>query len=213
MPITQDRFLAIIEGADALIRRVNFVRGNLADAPIADLNSVIDHHPDDPILQDTLRDTINLLHSLRETLTNNENEYINFLALIQLERRYFATARGRNIKAQNYRKLRRYGANAHLTDTEGFAPPPPAPSLEAQRAIARNIEQVEREREAEARRLARRYAEAEAASPPPPEPLAQASPKIKTHAGMSYDPEVLRTSIPSLEELNKPDFSDNEDLL
>jgi hypothetical protein len=220
MPITQERYLATIEAADGLVQILATIKRILGnnETLLLEANSVIANTPD-AVARENTRNLIGTITQIRDQIFRIDDTYNDMRHIIRTEKTHFAKFRNLNERKRLQQSYKRQILRDYVEPL--LADPPSANvSLEVQRAIARNIEQVEREREAEAaaeaRHEERRKAEAEAkaaeASLPhtQPEP---ASPRIQTHAGLSYDPEVISTSIPSLEELNKPDFDHGGDLL
>lgn len=145
MPITQDRFLAVIDGAARIIayqrelqNRINY---QLAD-DISEINAAIAHAANlgETRYVDALNLAKNRVMSIRDSLLTITLDLGEYQAVILAEQKHFARVKGRN-ERNAYHTAQRRERNAnddgrtirHQTPTPTFSelnPPPPDTSVE-----------------------------------------------------------------------------------
>lgn len=240
MPITQERFLGFIEGFASYIDGFNHIRGLLrqSQAMLADTRAMLERIDDDHVKQ-LLVDYLALLTLVNDIAVEINNPELEAQALF--EQKYFKANFRRNAKQAEYQRRWRFErgvtrtmrppaqAQAPVADTYDANP-----SWQPDIAGAAAQAHAERERSAqakfeEAKRIAREATaltrerlrqerEAQAAQAPSAAPGAKPAlvynAKYDHGAGVSYDPSVLSTSVPSLAELNAKDaIAPGEDVL
>jgi hypothetical protein len=108
MPITQERFISIIDDAMVFYNINGQVSQLIKDSAqlIQDLNSTIDH-TDDPILKGNLAQAIGLLISVRDTLYQDIHGQARAAARIMAEHKHFLSSAKRNARAKVVQERRR----------------------------------------------------------------------------------------------------------
>ena len=127
MPITQSRFLSVIDGARALLNTHRALRAALRDSAqtIAHANATL-ARTTDPHARESLSALTGTLAALNEILTASLEIHLDLTARIMAEDRHFAKA-----KVRNERQAARQAALRALRAASP-SPMPPAPSATLQ---------------------------------------------------------------------------------
>jgi len=197
MPITQDRFIGALEGADALTQLIFSIHRICRADPqlMSDANSALAHNTD-PIACDVIRELLALIESISVLMNNNSEVTSEMAAKVQGELRYFARMRKTNERAAYYQRMRRGAGEA----------PVQAQTEQTSTSWQPDIDKARRELEAEGRLaprpeyVPRKEREAQTQAQQVAVPATSDDEVVmRDHA---YAPDVVRTSVPTLAELN-----------
>jgi hypothetical protein len=107
MPITQSRFLSVIDGARAILDTHRALRATLRDSAelISHANATL-AHTTDPLVRESLSSLTGTLATLAEILNSSLETHLDLTARIMAEDRHFAKAKARNERQAKVRELR-----------------------------------------------------------------------------------------------------------
>lgn len=103
MPITQDRFLAIINGASSLVEKMTQAHqiARPGDETIINANSLLEHTQDESV-REVVTALLNDLQRVRSTLDEIMIDSVEVRAAIIIEREHFRKYARKNAKAAHY---------------------------------------------------------------------------------------------------------------
>ena len=114
MPITQERFLEVIEGGSRLIdltTNIQKIVKKLIKEQLTNANSVINRSPD-TYAKETMQEFKESFMMIEEILTSHRESFIDFETTIKTEQKYFQRFGKANQRSREYQQRKRYVDNS-----------------------------------------------------------------------------------------------------
>ena len=126
MPITQDRFLSVLDAATAILETQRLLhevyRQNNGDALISRANSVIANSPDNAA-REIVDELTNMLIVMKNILLEQARDNAQLLGRVMAEQNHFAKHKRANEKAAYYQREKRRNGAAHFVPERSESSP------------------------------------------------------------------------------------------
>lgn len=117
MPITQARFIEVLEAADAILRSNSLLHElyRQSSRTITQANAVVDRSPD-LIARSVMSELLALIHAMTSLVTEQAQQNAEFIGIIRAEKIHFDRKKRANDKAAYYQRQKRKRDRGELVE-------------------------------------------------------------------------------------------------